>query len=217
MLSLNEVDKAFAGPDGNVLAVRGISLSVEAGELVAIQGPSGSGKSTLLFMSGALLKPTRGTVVLYGEDPYTLSPNERSAFRAKSIGFIFQQFHLVPYLSVLNNVLAANTACPQPGYRERADELLRHFHLEHRANHLPSQLSVGERQRAALSRALLNRPKLLLADEPTGNLDRDNATVVMEALRSYAEDGNAVLVVTHDPVAADGSHRSIRIRDGQLQ
>ena len=217
MLSLSELTKAFVGPDGDVRAIDGISLSVGPGEIVAVQGPSGSGKSTLLFVSGALLKPTLGSVMLCGQDPYALSPNDRSAFRAKNIGFIFQQFHLVPYLSVLKNVLAANTACPQPEHKERAGELLHQFHLAHRAKHLPSQLSVGERQRAALARALLNRPRLLLADEPTGNLDRENAAVVLDALLNYADNGNAVLLVTHDPSAAGEAHRTVRIRDGQLQ
>ena len=217
MLSLNEVSKTFAGPDGDVHAVVGITLSVDAGELGVVEGPSGSGKSTLLFVCGALLKATQGTVLVTGEDPYALSPNDRSTFRAKNIGFIFQQFHLVPYLSALSNVLAANTPCPQPRYGERAKELIRHFHLEHRANHLPSQLSIGERQRTALARALLNRPKLLLADEPTGNLDHDNAAIVLDALSDYAENGGAVLLVTHDSSAAERAHRVVRIRDGRLQ
>ncbi len=217
MLSLDELTKVFPGPDGDVLAMAGVTLSVEAGELLAVQGPSGSGKSTLLFVAGALLKPTRGTVMLSGEDPYALSPNARSAFRAKNIGFIFQQFHLVPYLSVLGNVLAASTPCPQPGHEERVGQLLSRFHLEHRAKHLPSQLSVGERQRAALARALLNRPKLLLADEPTGNLDGENAAVVLDALRDYADNGSAVLLVTHDPAAAERAHRMVRITEGRLR
>ena len=217
MLAMNEVTKAFAGPDGTVRAIEGITLSVEPGELAAVLGPSGSGKSTLLFIAGALLRPTQGDVLLSDVDPYSLDAGERSAFRARNIGFIFQRFHLLKYLNARQNLLVANTACPQDGYEERADELLRQFGMDHRARHLPSELSVGEQQRTALARAMLNQPKLLLADEPTGNLDRENAAVVLGALRNYAGSSNAVVLVTHDPWATECADRVLELRDGRLQ
>ena len=192
-----------------------VSLRVEQGQFVAVQGPSGCGKSTLLLIAGGLLSPNSGRVKIDGCDPYELSANERAQFRATKIGFVFQQFHLVPYLSVLDNVLAASIATQRPDARSRARELLKHFGLEHRSDHVPAELSTGERQRTALARALLNRPKLLLADEPTGNLDRENAEIVFSHLVEFARDG-AVLLVTHDTKALEYAQRVERIREGRI-
>ena len=175
MLDLNKVTKSFRGPEGDIPAVTNVSFSVATGELVAVQGPSGSGKTTLLLMAGGLLRPTEGTVLVDGENPYTLTSNQRSALRAKQIGFVFQQFHLIPYLTVRSNILSPAGATHQPDARRRATELTQHFNLAHRIKHMPAQLSTGERQRTALARALLNRPGIVLADEPTGNLDEKNA------------------------------------------
>ncbi|MCX8062983.1 MAG: ATP-binding cassette domain-containing protein, partial [Anaerolineales bacterium] len=148
--------------------------------------------------------------------PYTLPTNERSVFRGQRIGFVFQQFHLVPYLSVLENVLAPSVSTRRPDAQSRAMRLISHFGLEPRLHHLPSELSVGERQRVALARALLNEPKLILADEPTGNLDPASATVVLDALREYASQGGAVLLVTHDPHAAGRADRMLTMKSGRL-
>jgi len=216
MLKLDGVTKVYGSAKREVKAVDAISLAIEPHEAIAIQGPSGCGKTTLLLMCGALLRPTSGAVFVAGTDPYELSPNGRSAFRAQNIGFVFQQFHLVPYLDVLQNVLTANVPNRQPEAKRRAHELLEHFGLAHRMHHVPSELSVGERQRVALARALFNRPKLVLADEPTGNLDPDNAVTVLDALREYADNGAAVLVVTHDPNAAKRAHRVVRMDQGRL-
>jgi len=216
MLKVQEVAKTYSGNQREVKAIDGVSLTVEAQEAVAIQGPSGCGKSTLLLACGALLRPTGGTVLVADVDPYRLSANARSTFRAQHIGFVFQQFHLVPYLDVLQNVLAANLPNPQPHPVERAEELIRHFGLEDRRRHVPAELSVGERQRVALARALFHRPKLVLADEPTGNLDPDNAVIVLDALRQYADAGAAVLMVTHDPHAAQRAHRVLHMDRGRL-
>jgi ABC-type lipoprotein export system ATPase subunit len=191
-------------------------LTVEAGEAVAVQGPSGCGKSTLLLACGALLRPTGGTVLVAGADPYQLSANARSEFRAQNVGFVFQQFHLVPYLDVLRNILTANVPNPQPHAVERAEELMQHFGLDDRRRHVPAELSVGERQRVALARALFHQPKLVLADEPTGNLDPNNAVTVLDALREYADAGAAVLMVTHDPHAAQRAHRVLHMDRGHL-
>ncbi len=216
MLRVEEVAKTYFGNQREVTAIEGVSLTVAAQEAVAIQGPSGCGKSTLLLACGALLRPTGGTVLVADVDPYQLSANARSTFRAQHIGFVFQQFHLVPYLDVLQNILTANLPNRQPHPVERAEELIRHFGLEDRRRHVPAELSIGERQRVALARALFHRPKLVLADEPTGNLDPDNAVIVLDALRQYADAGAAVLMVTHDPHAAQRAHRVLHMDRGHL-
>lgn len=216
MLELSKVSKSFRGPEGEVRALEAVSLSVGAGELVVVHGPSGSGKTTLLLIAGGLLRPSAGEVLVEGRDPYRLGPNRRSALRAESVGFVFQQFQLIPYLDVLDNVRAPSAARPQPGALDRARELVRRFNLEHRINHVPAQLSTGERQRTALARAVLNRPKLILADEPTGNLDDENATMALDYLAEFADQGSAVLLVTHDAGAAGRAHRTFRLDEGKL-
>jgi ABC-type lipoprotein export system ATPase subunit len=163
-----------------------------------------------------LLRPTGGRIRIDGEDPYALSPSRRAALRARTVGFVFQQFHLIPYLSVLDNVLAPALALPSRTATERARALVAEFGLADRGAHVPAALSTGERQRVALARALLNRPGLLLADEPTGNLDRDNAAIVLDHLRRFAEDGGTVLLVTHDPAAAGCADRTLHLQDGIL-
>jgi ABC-type lipoprotein export system ATPase subunit len=211
ILKVTDVVKRYAGPRGPVSALDGISLTVGAGEFVAVQGSSGCGKSTLLLAAGGLLRPDSGGILVTGRDPYALTPDERAAFRAKHIGFVFQQFHLVPYLSVLDNVLAPTLALWRDDARARAEDMIAQFGLKERQDHLPEQLSVGERQRVALARALLNRPELILADEPTGNLDKDNAGVVLDALAAFARSGGAVLLVTHDAAAAARAERVVRM------
>lgn len=216
MLRLQEVAKTYSVKQREVQALAGISLTIEAGEAVAVQGPSGCGKSTLLLVCGGLLRPTRGAVLVSDQEPYRLSANARSRFRAQHIGFVFQQFHLVPYLNVQQNILAANVPNRQPQAEERAESLIRRFGLEDRRHHVPAELSIGQRQRVALARALFHQPKLVLADEPTGNLDPDNAAVVLDALRQYADAGAAVLMVTHDPQAAQRAHRVLQMEQGRL-
>ena len=216
LVEIQAARKTYKGASGQVLAVDGLSLSLDAGDFVAVQGPSGCGKSTLLLLAGGLLAPESGSVQIAGEDPYAMTADARSKFRAKNIGFVFQQFHLVPYLSVLDNVLAPSIASSLPGSEQRARELIDQFGLSHRLEHTPGELSSGERQRAALARALLNHPKVLLADEPTGNLDAENATEVLNHLREFASSGGAVLLVTHDAQAAAAADRVIHLRDGKL-
>ena len=173
LLQLDHVSKAYTDAQSTVRAVGDISLQVAKGEFVGVQGPSGCGKSTLLLIAGGLLKPDSGQVQLDGQDPYALTPDVRAEFRARTIGFVFQQFHLVPYLSVLDNILAPALAvtASRSEARDRALQLIERFGLSDRREHVPAKLSTGERQRAAMARALLNEPKLILADEPTGNLD----------------------------------------------
>ncbi len=216
MLKLDQVSKVYTSHHQEVRAVDQISLDIQAGEAVALQGPSGCGKTTMLLMSGALLRPTSGTVLIEGNDPYALSANQRSAFRARHVGFVFQQFHLVPYLNVRQNILTANVPARRADAQQRADELIQQFRLEARAKHVPAELSVGEKQRVALARAVFNQPALVLADEPTGNLDPDNGQIVLDALRQYSDDGAAVLIVTHDPVAAARAHRIVHLDKGHV-
>jgi ABC-type lipoprotein export system ATPase subunit len=216
MLELAQISKTFFNSHEEVRAVEDISFTVAAKEMVAVQGASGCGKTTLLLICGALLRPTRGVVLVAGSDPYSLPPDRRSTFRAVNVGFVFQQFHLMPYLNVLQNILVPNGALSRPDSQQRARQLIHHFNLEHRITHTPSELSVGERQRVALARALFNKPKLVLADEPTGNLDPDNSVTVLDALCEYAEAGNAVLLVTHEPTAAKRAQRVLRIDQGRL-
>ena len=216
MLGVVDIRKEYRTDERTIHALDGASLTLEAGEFVAVQGSSGCGKTTLLLAAGALLRPDGGAVTLDGQDPYAMTPEQRARFRAEKVGFVFQQFHLIPYLSVLDNVLAPSLGLRRDGARRRAEELVEHFGLSDRKDHVPAELSTGERQRTALGRALLNHPKLLLADEPTGNLDAENAEVVLSYLGEFARSGGAVLLVTHDTRAADHAHRMLQLRDGRL-
>jgi ABC-type lipoprotein export system ATPase subunit len=219
LVLLDNLKKSYQIGGRAVVAADGVTLGVAAGEFLAVRGPSGCGKTTLLLMAGGLLAPDAGTVTVDGVDPYRLSAEQRARFRAERVGFVFQQFHLVPYLSVLDNVLAPSLAVSGGSgddFRSRACDLIERFGLGQRAEHVPGQLSTGERQRCALARALLNRPRVLLADEPTGNLDAENAEVVLGYLTEFARDGGAVLLVTHDDRAAAAADRVETIRDGRL-
>jgi len=211
MLDIREISKTYTSGDRSVPVLDRMSLQIAPGEFVAVQGQSGCGKSTLLLAAGGLLRPDSGQILISGDDPYELSPEARAGFRATHVGFVFQQFHLVPYLDVLDNVLAPSMANDSPDARTRALELIEHFGITDRIGHLPGELSTGERQRTALARALLNDPKLLLADEPTGNLDTDSGTVVLDYIREFAASGGAVLMVTHDSEAAGRADRVIEL------
>jgi len=216
MLEICSLHKTYPRAEGTVHALNGVSLGVSAGEFVTVQGPSGCGKTTLLLAAGGLLKPDGGEVMLDGRDPYALSPEERAVFRAGRIGFVFQQYHLLPYLSVLDNVLLPCLARAVPDARRHAEELIERFGLANREHHTPAELSSGECQRTALGRAILTRPKLLLADEPTGNLDERNAVAVLGYMADFAETGGAVLLVTHDVQAANYAQRTLRLVNGNL-
>lgn len=199
VLKIEHVTKTYRRRGrSEVSALRDVSLTIPPGAFKVIHGPSGSGKTTLLLAAGGLQEPDTGTVQVAGTDLYAMSPEQRARFRAANIGFVFQQFHLIPYLTVLENVLAPTLAVSGNGARDRAEELIDAFGLSHRLDHPPSELSTGERQRVAMSRALLNEPALLLADEPTGNLDSQNAEAVLKHLHAFAERGGAVMVATHD-------------------
>jgi ABC-type lipoprotein export system ATPase subunit len=215
MLVLENLSKTYRTRAAQVKALEGVSLQIDRGEFVVICGPSGSGKTTLLMMVAAMLHPSSGSVRFDDTDIYRMTGPERAKFRASHIGFVFQMFHLVPYLNVLENVLAASGAIGKND-KAGAEELLRRLGLEQRVRHRPSELSAGEKQRAAIARALLNRPRLILADEPTGNLDPENARGVLQHLRDFQQAGGTVVVATHGPAAGEFATRTIYLRDGTL-
>ena len=214
VIKLDNVSKVYRKGGAEVNALKDFSIEVARGEFVAVRGPSGSGKSTLLLMVGGMIRPTSGKVLADGRDLYGLSPRQRGRWRAEKIGFVFQMFHLLPYLNVLENLLVPRMAGAAAG-RKEAIELLERFGLAHRLTHDPAELSVGERQRVAVARAMLNRPELVLADEPTGNLDPDSAAVIMEHLAAYHRDGGTVLLVTHESYSGRYAQRTVHLQSGR--
>ncbi len=217
MIHLKNVTKIYPAADGPVDALSGVSLNVEPGEFVAVRGPSGCGKSTLLMIVGGLGMPSSGEVSIAGTDLVSVSSAALARFRAEKIGFVFQLFHLLPYLTVVENVAAAALPCPRSQATERARQLLDKFNLAHRLRHRPAELSAGERQRVAIARAMINRPAIILADEPTGNLDPDSATGVLDILGDFHRQGGTILLVTHEQPAADRAGRIISMRDGSIE
>ncbi|MGB6045763.1 MAG: ABC transporter ATP-binding protein [Pirellulales bacterium] len=213
-LRIESLSKQFIGPRGIVQAVRAVDHELMDGEFLVVYGASGCGKTTLLLMAGGLLIPSSGKVTVNDLNPYELSRNHRAVWRAANVGFVFQQIHLVPYLNVLDNVLIPGLAAGGRNARQQALELLDHFRMSHRLQHMPAQLSIGEQQRVGLARAVFNRPAVLLADEPTGNLDQENTTLVLEFFQSFCRDGGSVMMVTHDPQAREAAARCREMRDG---
>jgi len=193
-----------------------VDLQVGKGEFVVVRGPSGSGKTTLLLTISGMLQVSGGTVTVNGEDVYRLHERQRARFRADNIGFVFQLFHLVPYLTVMENVLLPAGVGTGRGSRDAARQLLERLQLSQRADHKPAELSAGESQRAAIARALFNRPRIVLADEPTGNLDPENAAEVIEYLAEYHRDGGTVIVVTHGTFVDRYADRIIHLREGRI-
>jgi putative ABC transport system ATP-binding protein len=212
------VSRVFPMPAGPVTALHEVTMRIGAGEYVAIAGPSGCGKSTLLHVIGCVDTPTSGDVWIDGQAVATLSDAERSRIRLTRIGFVFQRFFLLPMLSALENVELpqAEAGVAKTERRERARELLDYVGLAHRADHRPAQLSGGEMQRVAIARALANRPRLVLADEPTGELDQATGQAIAGLFDRLHRDGTAVVVVTHDPTIAARAERTLRMRDGRI-
>ena len=215
VISLRGVHKRYPG---GVHALRGVDLDVAAGEMLAIVGPSGSGKSTMLHIVGTLDLPTEGSVHLAGHDVSNLSDRELSGLRARTIGFVFQQFFLLSGVSALDNVAtgATYTGLPVRERRARAAATLKRVGLGHRLDHRPNELSGGERQRVAVARALINQPELILADEPTGNLDSYTEGQIIDLLHALHDEGTGVLVITHAHEIADGMPRQVSLRDGRI-
>ncbi|SEO47786.1 putative ABC transport system ATP-binding protein [Duganella sp. CF517] len=218
MIELSNIRKTYRQGGNEIHALDGIDLRVAPGEFVAIMGPSGSGKSTLLNVLGALDRPDTGRYRLAQDEISALDDDAASDVRNRRIGFVFQSFHLLPRLTVLENVLLPQRYArhADTGAAERAVALLERIGLGQRIGHLPGQLSGGQLQRAAIARALLNRPALLLADEPTGNLDSRSAADVLELLRELHAGGQTLVLVTHDPAIAAGAQRTIHLRDGRI-
>jgi len=216
VLSARDVRREYAVAGKPVAAVRGISLDVAEGEYVAIVGPSGCGKSTLLNLLGAIDRPSSGSIAIAGRDVSSLSDAEATRFRLKNIGFVFQRFYLMPTLSAAENVELPMSEAKRPrAEREaRAQELLRYVGLQGRADHRPFQLSGGEQQRVAIARALANGPALLLADEPTGELDAKTGAEMIEMFARLNADGTTLVVVTHDEDLAKAAKRVVHLRDG---
>jgi lipoprotein-releasing system ATP-binding protein len=216
-LILQNLCKSYPTRSGELSVLRDVNLTLQDAEALAIVGPSGSGKSTLLYLLGALERPTSGSYKLGEQEPFTLSDAEVARFRNRSIGFVFQDHHLLPQCSVLENVLIPTLAGSAESLESRARELLERVGLSHRLEHRPAELSGGERQRVAVARALIHKPLLLLADEPTGNLDRKTAQTVGELLMEmHRQEKTMLIVVTHSPELAKLLPRRMEMLDGTL-
>jgi putative ABC transport system ATP-binding protein len=217
-IEARELRKTYRVGKVDVPALRGISFAVSRGEFVTIVGPSGSGKSTLFYLLGGLTRADSGSVLIDGVDFATLSDGQRTKLRKSKIGFVFQKFNLLPTLSARDNIgIAADIAGNSMPDRTFSKTITEMLGIDRRLDHRPSELSGGEQQRVALARALINRPAIVLADEPTGNLDSKNSAIVLDMLRqSNKELGQTVLMITHNPEAADYGDRIIHMRDGEI-
>lgn len=211
VLELQNISKSF----GSVSALRGVNLSVEKGDWVSIMGPSGSGKSTLLNIIALLDEPTSGDYKLLGKSMRDLSEEDKIIIRREKIGLIFQQFHLIPYLSALENVMLAQFY-HSTIEEEDAKVALEKVGLGHRISHLPSELSGGEQQRLCIARSFINNPDILLADEPTGNLDGENEKIVLEAFCKLRDEGKTIILITHNPELGEYGNKKLRLRHGEM-
>lgn len=216
MVRLEKVCKKYRTRSGEIKALDDVSLHVKEGELVVIRGPSGSGKTTLLLSIGVMLRPTKGHVIVDNNDIYSLNNRERARFRAENIGFVFQMFHLVPYLSIFENVLLSSGIGTKQKRQKEVEILLKRLNLSDRLYHKPSELSAGEKQRTAIARALITQPKIILADEPTGNLDPENSEQIIGYLEEFHQAGGTVIVVTHGKLVDQYTDRIIYLRNGQI-
>ena len=218
MIEIQNLKKTYRLGDVDVHALRGVSLKVERGEFVSIIGPSGSGKSTLFHILGGLTPPTSGTVHIDGRDLLGMTDAERTNLRKTSVGFVFQKYNLLPTLSAADNIAIAQNIAGRPaGFDSQFEEILGLLGLKGRLHHKPRALSGGEQQRVAIARAIVNHPAILLADEPTGNLDTQNSDAVLGLLRDLnTRLGQTILMITHNPEAAAYGHRIVKMRDGRV-
>lgn len=215
IIRIQDLSKYYGHKQGTVVALEDVSFQVESGAFKIIQGPSGSGKTTILLSVGGLLSPDEGKILVKDKDIYHLSAEERASFRAENIGFVFQQFYLVNYLTVMENVMLPDLAIKFDGIEKRAKELLTALKLDHRLDHQPSELSTGERQRVALARALVLKPQVLLADEPTGNLDEENEKIILDYFKEFTNKDGAVLMVTHSS-RIEKADEVIQLKNGRI-
>ena len=217
VIELKDVTKTYPRGNERVAALRGINLSVTAGDFLAVVGPSGSGKTTLLNLIGCLDKPSSGVIRLDGKETSLLSEKELTEVRKRNVGFVFQQFFLIPTLTALENILVPSLFLRENGDKDKkALELSELVGLKERLNHLPSQLSGGEMQRVAIARSLVNSPRLLLADEPTGNLDSEQAGKIIDLFDQLNKNGVTVILVTHNQEIAKNCRRLIKLKDGKI-
>lgn len=216
LIEIEGVTKRYHAGDEEVEALRGVSLSVDEGEFVTVMGESGSGKSTLLSVMGGMTHPSTGRVTIDGTDLYQLDEEERADFRAATLGFVFQSFHLIPYLTALENVMLplAIVRMPLGEKRKMAQDALIRVGLGAKVDRLPSQLSGGEQERVAIARAIVRRPRIILADEPTGNLDSATGKEILSLFMELNRMGETIVMVTHNPAIGECSHRTVRLRDG---
>lgn len=218
LIHITDLHKVYNTSSDHVHALQGITLEIEQGEFVAVMGPSGSGKSTLLSILGGLSQPTQGNVVVDGIDVYALSVEQRADFRREYLGFVFQSFQLLPYLTIIENVMLPLSVTPVSKAEKgrRAMDIIEKVGIRSKGLMLPDELSGGEQQRVAIARALVNQPPMILADEPTGNLDTATSREIMELLQKLNDDGHTCIIVTHNPENIKYVDRCIHLRDGRL-
>jgi putative ABC transport system ATP-binding protein len=215
IIQVKDLRKVYHTGDVDVPALRGANLDVHRGEFLAVIGPSGSGKSTLFHILGGLAAPTSGQVIVDGTDLSHMSDTERTQMRQRKVGFVFQKYNLLPTLTARDNIEMARALAGYPAQPVNFDEILSMLNIKHRLDHKPRALSGGEQQRVAIARALVNEPSILLADEPTGNLDTENSNAVLEVLRSLNQrTRQTIMMITHNPEAAAFADRTVAIRDG---
>ena len=214
MLKINKIVKKYKKNETIFTALEDVSFQVEKGEFIAVAGPSGSGKSTLLHTIGGLIRPDSGQILFNGNDVYSLKRRELDLFRKNHVGFVFQQFHLMPYLTVSQNI---KMVCAERNDTQKVESYLEKCSVFSLKNKYPDELSVGEKQRVAFIRAIITKPDILLADEPTGNLDPENSRILISLIKDFNREGGTVLLVSHDPGVSESASRQIKLRAGKLQ
>ena len=211
ILKASDISKSYSSDKNRIKVVDNYNIDLFSSEFVSLTGPSGCGKTTILMIIGCLLKPDHGTVEIDGLDMYSMNSSRIAEQRSKKIGFIYQDFKLIPYLTIKENILCSSLINDVGNLEDKANDLILRLGLIHRVNHRPEQLSAGEKQRTAIARALLMEPKLIIADEPTGNLDKKNSSLVIEALKHYSDEGACVIMVSHDEDVKKSSDRHIQM------
>ena len=217
MIQLEDVSKIFKSSRSQVKALNRVTLEVERGEFMLVKGPSGCGKTTLLMSIGGMLRPTSGMIRIHDRNINILNDKERTKFRAQHIGFVFQMFYLIPYLNVLENIILSSGSTGDRTQHRRALKLADDLGLSNRVDHKPFELSAGECQRVAMARALIHQPKIILADEPTGNLDMENSSEVVKILKDYHQSGGTVIMATHGDDTDNIADRIILLNEGEIK